>query len=130
MFPINNAFNGATPTLGTVIRAGEYPQAIGSDPSSKIWVAGITVTDIASTSAVYVITKPDAVHTVATVTGLTYAALAGTLSGTLCFAKCLFTRQIDWLSDQFCPSLDWIHYHFVKHRWYAIWTPVHHGINR
>ena len=32
-----------------------------------------------------------------------------------CFAKCPFTCQIDWLSDQLCQSLDRLSDHFAKH---------------
>lgn len=32
-----------------------------------------------------------------------------------CFAKCPFTRQSDWLSEQFCQSLDPLCGHFAKH---------------
>ena len=32
-----------------------------------------------------------------------------------CFAKCPFTCQFDWLSDQLCQSLDRLSDHFAKH---------------
>ena len=32
-----------------------------------------------------------------------------------CFAKCPFTSQFDWLSDQLCQSLDRLSDHFAKH---------------
>ena len=32
-----------------------------------------------------------------------------------CFAKCPFTCQSDWLSDQLCQSLDRLFNHFAKH---------------
>ena len=35
--------------------------------------------------------------------------------GVQCFAKCPFTCQFDWLSDQLCQSLDRLSDHFAKH---------------
>ena len=32
-----------------------------------------------------------------------------------CFAKCPYTCQFDWLSDQLCQSLDRLSDHFAKH---------------
>ena len=43
----------------------------------------------------------------------------GGLRGKQCFAKCPFTCQFDWLSDQICQSIDWLSDHFAKHWGYV-----------
>ena len=40
---------------------------------------------------------------------------AAACGGTQCFAKCPFTGQFDWHSDQLWQSLDWLSDHFAKH---------------
>ena len=84
VFPITNGAGTATPTLGSVITVGSYIQAIGADFSGDVWVAGSTISDDTVTNNVYVISNVNSVSTVRNVTGLTYAAGAGTFSGTHC----------------------------------------------
>lgn len=86
VFPITDAAGTGTPTVGAVIQIGSNLRAIAADRSSNIWVAGSTVADTVTTNDVYVIAR--GANTVATAAGLTYAAGATELTGTMWLPFC------------------------------------------
>ena len=81
IFPISNAANAGTPTLGTVINlgAGSNLQTIAADRTSNIWLASINVTRTSVVNNVFVIAKNS--NTVTLATGPIYAAGASGLNG-------------------------------------------------
>ena len=54
------------------------------------------------------------VVTIVLCVGITMAPLHPSVRPKQCFAKCPFTCQFDWLSDQLCQSLDRLSDHFAK----------------